>query len=476
MNLSDHLNYFKNVNAQKQIDKLVKKYHGKDVIIYGAGEYFRILKENFDISGLNIIGIVDKKFAFSKEENSYGYNPITLEELKEYKADVMLITLYEDVGIRNFLKYELLVNTPNENVEIGPLIDIPLSYFQKALKEKNNVLVKKLKYKLIPEWFIFKSNYDKVLFNYEFMLDIIDETNFNGDLNSVKINKKIPIIKNYAAYKDLVKKYQTLLSGIKDISALKPCQCKPIRNYQLNLVEFMHEADMFFQKHDLQYFLMGGTLIGALRHKGFVPWDDDIDIGMMRRDYEKLKEILKANYLGVDISKIYASKTNMSMVVNDYLKKSKNKLVYFIGPKYIQIYRGTSLKNGVFIDIFPHDYYKDDYTAAEFDKYALKMQRYYIEKDNLKAIFDFFIEEYKNNPNVAEKSNTIYYGVDCFVTYWMRHNRFMTHDMVFPLKRAKFENYEFLVPNMPEEYVKFEYPNYMEFPPTIEIAPVLRNM
>ena len=67
--MADILTYFKEVNAQKQINKLARKYKNKKIVIYGAGEYFRILKENYDLSKLNIVGIADKKFETNKDAN-----------------------------------------------------------------------------------------------------------------------------------------------------------------------------------------------------------------------------------------------------------------------------------------------------------------------------------------------------------------------------------------------------------------------
>ena len=124
----DILQYFRNVKAQKQIDKLAKKYKDKKIVIYGAGEYFNILQKNYDLSKLNIVAISDKKFEESKEANSTKFTPLTPEELKEFDYDVILVALLKDVSMCNYLESTLLINTKNENKKTQPIIEPNLSY------------------------------------------------------------------------------------------------------------------------------------------------------------------------------------------------------------------------------------------------------------------------------------------------------------------------------------------------------------
>ena len=58
----------------------------------------------------------------------------------------------------------------------------------------------------------------------------------------------------------------------------------------MNIIKLFMEI---YRKEGLRYFMIGGTMLGAIRHKGFIPWDDDVDIGMPREDYDRLFELLK---------------------------------------------------------------------------------------------------------------------------------------------------------------------------------------
>lgn len=108
-------------------------------------------------------------------------------------------------------------------------------------------------------------------------------------------------------------------------------------------LELLVTFDEFCKKYDLRYFLCGGTLLGAIRHKGFIPWDDDIDLGMPRPDYEKLVELLKnkreLNVLAYELG-------NFSF---PYMK--------IINPDiWVKPYYSEEMpKENLWIDIFPFD-------------------------------------------------------------------------------------------------------------------------
>ena len=89
---------------------------------------------------------------------------------------------------------------------------------------------------------------------------------------------------------------------------------KMLRQLQMLELEMLIEVDRICRKHNIQYNIIGGTLLGSVRHKGFIPWDDDADVAMLRADYERFKKICRA-----ELEKFIAIRRGISgMKVNIY--------------------------------------------------------------------------------------------------------------------------------------------------------------
>ena len=83
------------------------------------------------------------------------------------------------------------------------------------------------------------------------------------------------------------------LNSFCDITSLPPTKNKNLRDLQLGILELLKIFHKLCKKHNLTYWLDSGNLLGAYRHKGFIPWDDDMDVAMPREDYEKVIPLLK---------------------------------------------------------------------------------------------------------------------------------------------------------------------------------------
>ena len=112
-------------------------------------------------------------------------------------------------------------------------------------------------------------------------------------------------------------------------------------------MEIMQESDRICKENDLQYYAAWGTLLGTIRHKGFIPWDDDIDVVLPRKDFNKMIEVFKRDY-----SDKY-SIANVETMENYPLMTTRLMLK---GTKFVE----EPLKNlkcelGIFLDIYPYD-------------------------------------------------------------------------------------------------------------------------
>ena len=80
---------------------------------------------------------------------------------------------------------------------------------------------------------------------------------------------------------------------------MKRLELKDIKQIELNM---LLEVDQFCKKNNIKFYLIGGTLLGAVRHKGFIPWDDDIDIGMPRPDFERFVRLAPEYFKSKNLS------------------------------------------------------------------------------------------------------------------------------------------------------------------------------
>lgn len=121
-----------------------------------------------------------------------------------------------------------------------------------------------------------------------------------------------------------------------------------LRQLQLSELEILDEFVRVCEKHGLRYYLAGGTLLGAVRHRGFIPWDDDIDVAMPREDYNRFAEI-SAQELAPQY--FYQCPETDPYYFLTYAKIRRN------GTEvYEERFKDARFHKGVFIDIFPLDF------------------------------------------------------------------------------------------------------------------------
>ena len=122
--------YLCEYNFEKHLKFLNKKLKNKKIIIYGAGIFFETIYKYFDLTGLNIIGIADKKFEDHEENQTFlGYKVYSPSEIQEVSPDYLLVATKFYINLIEFLYYNVLINT---KIKIKPLVKKP---FMTLLKE-----------------------------------------------------------------------------------------------------------------------------------------------------------------------------------------------------------------------------------------------------------------------------------------------------------------------------------------------------
>ena len=259
-----------------------------------------------------------------------------------------------------------------------------------------------------------------------------------------------------------------------------------LRAVQLEQLKVLLKIDKFCKTHGIEYFLDAGTALGAVRHHGFIPWDDDIDIGMLREDYERFVSLAQTE-LGESFE------LGLPGVTDGYAPMFAK--VWRKGTRfYTKETMEASFDQGIFVDIFPYDVVPRDSRAMkrQFSRcvrwqrisylyHAKSIQvphrgvlgaleraacvvahycfRITFSGSNLAVVFDRIARGAEQNHDETMRYAVMSYPAD----------EPFDRKTLLPTISCEFEGHSFPIPHDPDTYLKAWYgPEYMQLPPVEE--------
>lgn len=249
---------------------------------------------------------------------------------------------------------------------------------------------------------------------------------------------------------------------------------KKLHNAEL---EIMDAIDSVCEKLNLKYVIYAGTLLGAVRHKGFIPWDDDIDVIMPREDYEVfVSEAHK--YLD---SKFYVQHYTKEKNTNSLWTKVRNKNTLFLEMDN----QDYDICHGIFVDVFPFDKIKEGVINSKIEYFRRAMftmlcgcySQHYVDsiihpaKRMVAALMKKHICASRSINSLIEKEdkrrrklNSC--GDDCYPIHFFEDKGTLTYEQLFDSMDIAFENRVFKCTQHYKECLTRLYgENYMQLPP-----------
>lgn len=240
--------------------------------------------------------------------------------------------------------------------------------------------------------------------------------------------------------------------------------------------EILDAIDCFCHKYELKYSIAYGTLLGAVRHGGFIPWDDDVDIMMPREDYERFKKLWAEDtprgfiLQDEDIGNTY---------VNTFMKVRKDHTTFL----QFESERNVPYQNGVFVDIFPLDRQAQGRIAQRIQQYELMLNllfnRGYVSgRGGLSGFCEKALLIIVPRRNYRKAS--LWFGKrsrrwndqkgsSLFVPCTMRSCRSMyPADMFDRMQRIEFRGKKYDAVSDADRVLTIAYGDYMELPPESE--------
>lgn len=250
----------------------------------------------------------------------------------------------------------------------------------------------------------------------------------------------------------------------------------------LQNVEFMILKDFITlcEKYDIEYYSYGGTALGAIRHEGFIPWDDDVDVVMFREDYEKLLKIPESEYS----NKYYFLSIEK---YEDYIDACCKMCLK--GTDKHELYcRNAEFNIGIHIDIFVLDY-----VPSNKIKWFFYYKRYQLLKKMGRLINNLRISAYTTNTRkiigntIKSTLNLLHINNHAYIKAYEKlvkksnpkdklvfdifavcYNEPLSEGIFRPPKKVKFESIEINVPNEIDTFLKRTFGDYMKLPPEEE--------
>lgn len=235
-----------------------------------------------------------------------------------------------------------------------------------------------------------------------------------------------------------------------------------LRQHQLRMLEMLKYIDKVCRENDIKYWLCSGTLLGVVRHGGFIPWDDDVDIEMLREDYKKFERVMKNEPL------------------NDYVLQTHQTDIGYMQPfaklrdlhSYIKedIETDNHYKyRGCYIDIF----IMEPSSSVTLHRLSCMFQSFFIMRPNLK-LKNNFVRKYYFKFAFFIVSMLLFPFLRCLskigARKQLRHTlgtgfyKPRSMDDIFPLVSGTFEGYSFPIPKNTDPYLQKIYGNYLCLP------------
>ena len=232
-----------------------------------------------------------------------------------------------------------------------------------------------------------------------------------------------------------------------------------LRKAQLRMLEILKIVDAIFDRNHIDYYLDGGTLLGAVRHGGFIPWDDDLDISVRQEDMPRIRKVLKEELPENLVYQDRFEDWNMPLMI----AKVRDKNSYFYEAEWTDKLK----EKGLYIDFIPMEKIPSWSWKQKLDYWyghcVRGIHNYTTPFDKLVSycVFPFAWTLVQ----LTRFGNRFIPSDQLADAYGWKATGYYKHQDIFPTKRMPFEGFMASVPNNPDAMLKGIFGDYMQIPP-----------